>query len=316
MQRYVIRRLVLSIPVLLIVMVMTFGMMRLVPGDVTMARIQQAGGYNDQALQALRHQLGLDRSLPTQFVEWTLGVAHGDFGRSLITDLPTLDAFAQAARITVELAVVSIVISLLVGIPIGVYSAVFQDTATDYVFRFVATLGLSVPNFFTGTAVVLFAALWFHYQAPYGFASPFTDPWTNFQQMIFPSLILSFQYAAVTMRVMRTVMLEVLRQDYVRTARAKGLDERIVIVKHALRNALIPVITVVASQLAFLLGGTVIVETLFSLPGVGLLTFNAINGRDYTQVQTNLFLLSLIVVFGNLFTDLTYAYLDPRVKYE
>lgn len=316
MQAYVLRRLLLTVPVLFIVALLTFVLLRLVPGDVTLTRIAEGGIYSPERLNELRQELGLNDSLPVQFGKWVSGLVRGDFGNSLQTSRGTLSTFGSASRITLELGVLSIILGIVIAVPVGILSAVKQDTPADYVSRLIATAGISIPDFWLGTVVVIFLGLWFHYQAPLGYRSPFSDPWGNFQQFVFPSLILGFRNSAVTMRLVRTQMLEVLRQDYVRTARAKGLTSSAVLGRHALKNALIPVITVIGTQLSFILGGTVIMESLFSLPGVGQLTFNSILQRDYTQVQTNILLLGAVVVIGNLFTDLSYAWLDPRIRYK
>ena len=316
MQQYIVRRLILSLPVIFFVMVLTFILMRLVPGDVTMTRITEGAGYNEEVIERLRERLGFNDPLHVQFGKWFGNVLQGDFGRSLDTERPTFNTFIRAARVTLELGLVSITIGMVIAIPIGVLAAVKQDSIADYIFRVASTIGISVPDFFSGTLVVVFLALWWKYQAPYGFTSPLEDPWANFQQIVFPAMILGIRYSSSTMRLTRAIMLEVLRQDYVRTARAKGLASRTVIAKHALQNAMIPIVTIIGAQLTFVLGGTIIVETLFSLPGVGQLTFTSINLRDYTQVQTNLLLLSLVVVGGNLITDLTYGFFDPRIRYD
>jgi len=233
----------------------------------------------------------------------------------LLTNKPTLPAFLSAARTTLELGVIAIVFGILIAIPIGVLSAVKQDTFLDYIGRSIATIGISVPDFWIGTAFITFAGLWFRYAVPFGYISILQNPIANLKQMIVPGLILGFQYSAVTMRLARATLLEVLRQDYVRTAHAKGLTGNAVLVRHALRNALTPVVTVIGTQMGYLLGGTVIVESLFNLPGVGQLTFNAISQRDYTQVQTNMLLLGAVVVIANLLADLSYGVLDPRIRY-
>lgn len=315
MQVYIARRLLLTAPVLLAVAVLTFVMLRLVPGDVTLTRIAEGGIYSPERIEQLRRELGLTDPLPVQFARWAGGLVRGDFGRSLQTDRNTLATFGSASRITLELGVLSIILGLLIAVPVGILSAVKQDTPADYLGRLIATTGISIPDFWLGTVTVIFLGLWFHYQAPLGYRSPFTQPWANLQQFAFPAIILGFRNSAVTMRLIRTTMLEVLRQDYIRTARAKGLASRTTIMGHALKNAMIPVVTVVGTQISFILGGTVIMESLFNLPGVGQLTFNSILQRDYTQVQTNILLLGVIVVVGNLLTDLSYAWLDPRIRY-
>lgn len=315
MQTYILKRLLLTVPILALVAVITFTLLRLVPGDVLMAQIGEGGNYSPEKLDAMRRSMGLDDPLMVQLGRWSGDVLRGDFGDSLLTSQPTLNAFGRASRVTIELGILSIVIGLLIAIPLGVASAAKQDTPIDWLARMVATIGVSAPDFWIGTAFIVFAGLWFHYSAPFGFISPFEDPIANLKQIAVPALILGFRQSAVTMRLVRATMLEVLRQDYVRTAQAKGLSGNSVMVSHALRNALIPVVTVVGSQVGFLLGGTVIVESLFNLPGVGQLTFNAIQQRDYAQVQTNMLLLGTAVVLANLFTDLSYGILDPRIRY-
>lgn len=315
MQTYIIKRLLLTLPILALVAVITFTLLRLVPGDVLMAQIGEGGNYSPEKLAAMRKSMGLDDPLLVQLGRWSADVVRGDFGNSLLTSQPTLNAFARSSRVTIELGILSIGIGLLIAIPLGVASAAKQDTPIDWLARMVATIGVSAPDFWIGTAFIVFAGLWFSYSAPFGFISPFEDPIANFKQIAVPALILGFRQSAVTMRLVRATMLEVLRQDYVRTAQAKGLSGNTVMLSHALRNALIPVVTVVGSQIGFLLGGTVIVESLFNLPGVGQLTFNAIQQRDYAQVQTNMLLLGTAVVLANLITDLSYGILDPRIRY-
>ncbi|HZQ37591.1 MAG TPA: ABC transporter permease [Dehalococcoidia bacterium] len=315
MQTYIVKRLLLTVPILVLVAILTFVLLRLVPGDVLMAQIGGGGLYSPAKLAQMRHQMGLDEPLLVQLWHWFSSIIHGDFGKSLLTTRPTLTAFLTAARVTLELGALAIVIGLLIAIPIGVLSAVKQDTPIDYLARAIATLGISVPDFWLATAFIVFAGIWFRYAVPFGYISPLDHPLQNLQQMVVPALILGFQYSAITMRLVRATMLEVLRQDYVRTARAKGIAAHSVLVRHALRNALIPVVTVIGTQMGFLLGGTVIVESLFNLPGVGQLTFNAISQRDYAQVQTNMLLLGTIVVLANLITDLSYGIIDPRIRY-
>jgi peptide/nickel transport system permease protein len=315
-QRYVARRLILALPTIFGVALITFLLLNLVPGDVTLNYIAEGTGFNEAKLEEIRQELGLDDPMPVRFGSWLADVARGDLGESMLTRRSTFETFIDRAPVTLEIGVLSILLGLVIAIPAGTISAVFQNSPIDHISRLIATIGIAAPNFWLGTMVVVFLGIWFHYQAPPGFESPLTSPWVNFQQVIFPVLITGFRQSALTMRLTRTTMLEVLRQDYVRTARSKGLGELPVIRRHALRNALIPVVTVVGSQVAFVLGGTVIMETLFALPGVGQLTLDSILRRDYTQVQTNVLLLSIVVVAANLLTDLSYAVLDPRIRYE
>jgi peptide/nickel transport system permease protein len=314
-QAYILKRVLLNIPVLLIISVLVFSLMRLVPGDTVMAQIGATGNIPKDELQRVRKDLGLDRPFVVQYLVWLKDVAHGDFGRSLWTRGSTWGRLTNALPITAELATIAIVAGVALAIPIGVLSAVKQNTAVDYLGRLFAITWLSLPDFWIGTLVVILPALWWKYHAPIGFA-PFTrDPATNLKQILPPAIILGLRLSSNTMRLTRSQMLEVLRQDYVRTARAKGLRERATIVRHTLKNALLPVSTVIGGQIAFLAGGTVVLETLFTLPGVGQLTFSSIGQRDYTQIQTNVMFLAVILLTVNLLTDLSYAWFDPRIRY-
>lgn len=321
MQRYIIRRVLLNIPVLLLVIVGTFALIRVARGDVITAMLQEAEGAGGatamqrEAIQQLRRELGIGDPVHIQFVKWAAGLVRGDFGRSLWTGEPTWDRFWRAAKITFELSFIALVLNILIGVPIGVLSALKQDTLADYIGRLIAIAGISIPDFWLGIMALTFPAIWWGYQAPIGYREIWVDPWGNLQQFVIPAAILGFRGAADDMRLSRSQMLEVLRQDYIRTARAKGLSERTVIFRHALRNAIIPVVTLWGGNLARILAGTVVIEQIFTLPGVGSLTLNAISLRDYTQIQTNVMILAVFVVFGNLLTDITYAFIDPRIRY-
>jgi peptide/nickel transport system permease protein len=236
-------------------------------------------------------------------------------GYSIFTSEPIPIALKKAIPVTIELALLGMGMGLLIAIPVGVLSATRQDKFADYMGRLVAISGLSLPDFWLGTLVITFAAIWFAWIPPIGYTSLWEAPWKNLQQFLLPAAVLGFRLSAATMRMTRSTLLEVLREDYVRTARAKGLVERIIIYKHALKNALIPVVTIVGGQLGTLLAGTVIVETIFALPGMGRLTVEAILFRDYPVVQTNVMLVAATLVTLNLLVDLTYAWLDPRIHY-
>jgi peptide/nickel transport system permease protein len=237
-------------------------------------------------------------------------------GYSIFTNEPISEALKKAIPVTIELAVLAMILGLLIAIPIGVISATRQDTGADYAGRLVAISGLSLPDFWLGTLVITFAAIWFAWIPKIGYVSLWESPWQNLQQFLLPAAVLGFRLSAATMRMTRSTVLEVLREDYVRTAWAKGLGERIIVYKHALKNALIPVITLIGGQLGTLLAGTVIVETIFALPGMGRLTVEAILFRDYPVVQTNVMLVAAALVTLNLVIDLTYAWLDPRIRYQ
>jgi peptide/nickel transport system permease protein len=318
MRNYIIRRLLLLIPTVFLVVVFTFCLLRLIPGDALLAQITSTGGtavIPPEKLAELRRDLGLDGPLYQQFGRYTLNLLQGDFGTSFVTKQNTLSAFVERVPTTLELGLFSITFAVIIGIPIGVVSALKQDGPLDYLGRLIAIIGLAIPNFWLGLMVVVFASRQFHYAFPKGDHSLFRDPMTNLEQFVIPALVLSLSSGAVIMRLTRTSMLEVWRQDYVRTAHAKGLAGRSVVIRHALRNALLPVVTVISAQLTALIGGAVIVETLFTLRGVGLLSLQAINQRDYPQVQTNILIFSTILVLGNLITDLIYSWLDPRIRY-
>lgn len=315
MQAYIIKRILLNIPVLLIDSILVFSLMRLVPGNTLIAMIGDTGNIPQSEMASLSKELGLDKPFVTQYLVWMKGVIHGDFGRSLWTRGPTWTRLTDALPVTSELALIAIIVGVSLAIPIGVLSAWKQDTGVDYLGRLFAITWLSLPDFWIGTLVIVLPGLWWKYHAPIGFVSFFKDPRTNLEQILPPAIILGLELSSSTMRLMRSSMLEVLRQDYVRTARAKGLKEWVTIVRHTVKNAILPVITVIGGQIAFLAGGTVVLETLFTLPGVGQLTFASIGQRDYTQIQTNVMFLAAFLLTVNLLTDLSYAWLDPRIRY-
>jgi len=315
MYTYALRRLLLAIPVLLLSSVIVFGLMRIMPGDALTALMAESGNVSERELQKLRQDLGLDRPYHEQYVLWIWQMVTFNPGYSIFTSEPIPVALKKAIPVTVELALLGMGMGLLIAIPVGVLSATRQDKFADYMGRLVAISGLSLPDFWLGTLVITFAAIWFAWIPPLGYTSLWEAPWKNLQQFLLPAAVLGFRLSAATMRMTRSTLLEVLREDYVRTARAKGLVERVIIYKHALKNALIPVVTIVGGQLGTLLAGTVIVETIFALPGMGRLTVEAILFRDYPVVQTNVMLVAATLVTLNLLVDLTYAWLDPRIHY-
>lgn len=314
MQRYVMRRLLLAAPTIVGVIVFVFIALRVLPGNVVVA-ISGEGFLTEQQIADLEQQFGLDRPLIVQFGLWWAGIFRGDFGDSLFHHQPTLSLWARSVPVTLQLALMGIGLALLIGVPIGVLSAVQQDKPLDYLGRIVAILGVSAPDFWIGTLIIVYSAIWFGYMPPADYAAFFDNPSRNLQQVAFPAVILGYRLSAVIMRMTRATMLEVLRQDYMRTAYAKGLTPNTAIYRHALKNAMIPVVTIVGTQLSRLLGGVVILETLFSLPGMGRLTFDSIYLRDYTQVQTQVFFIAVVFVVMNLLVDLSYGLLDPRIRY-
>jgi peptide/nickel transport system permease protein len=313
--KYVARRLLLAIPVLLLSSLIVFGLMRVMPGDALIALMGESGNVGEKELAKLRKDLGLDRPYHEQYLQWLWQMVTFNPGHSIFTNEPIPVALKKAIPVTLELAALAMVLGLVIAVPIGVLSATRQDHASDYIGRVVAVSGLSMPDFWLGTLVITFAAIWFHWIPPIGYASLWDDPWKNLQQFLLPAAVLGFRLSAATMRMTRSTVLEVLKEDYVRTAWAKGLAGRIVVYKHALKNALIPVVTIVGGQLGVLLAGTVVVETIFALPGMGRLTVEAILFRDYPVVQTNVMLVAATLVSLNLLVDLTYAWLDPRIRY-
>jgi len=313
---YVMRRLLLAIPVLLLSSLVVFGLMRIMPGDALTALMAESGNVSPRELQKLQKELGLDLPYYQQYLIWVRQMVTFNPGNSVFTGEAISISLKKSIPVTIELAALAMVFGLVLAIPLGVLSATRQDKFSDYVGRLVAISGLSFPDFWLGTLVITFAAIWFGWMPPLGYTSAWESPWSNLQQFLLPAAVLGLRLSAATMRMTRSTLLEVLRDDYVRTAWAKGLSERIVIYKHALKNALIPVVTVVGGQLGTLLAGTVIVETIFALPGMGRLTVEAILFRDYPVVQTNVMLVAGTLVTLNLLVDLTYAWLDPRIRYQ
>ena len=319
MRAYIIRRLFLMIPTLFILTILVFLSLRFIPGDVI--DIMQARMESDEMMtaldrEAMERQLGLDVPVYVQYGRWMGGILlHGTLGNSLIAGYRIEERIIGRLPVTIELGVLAIVIGLLIALPVGIYSAIRQDTVTDYVGRTIAITGMAMPNFWLALMVIIFPAIWWGWSPPMQMI-PFTeDPLGNLGVFIIPSVILGTAASAGTMRMTRTMMLEVLRQDYVRTAWAKGLTERVVIMRHAIKNALVPVVTLIGMQLPLLVGGSVIIENIFNLPGLGRLMVIALNSRDYPVVSgINLFF-ATIVLGVNLAIDLTYPYLDPRVRY-
>ena len=315
MHKYVIRRLLLAVPVLVLSSLIVFGLMRVMPGDALTALMAESGNIGERELKKLRADLGLDKPYHEQYALWMWQMVSFNPGHSIFTNEPIPVALRKAIPVTLELATLAMILGLLIAIPVGVLSATRQDSTSDYVGRVIAVSGLSLPDFWLGTLVITFAAIWFQWIPPIGYVSFWDSPWRNLQQFLLPAAVLGFRLSAATMRMTRSTVLEVLREDYVRTAWAKGLAGRFVVYKHALKNALIPVVTIVGGQLGTLLAGTVVVETIFALPGMGRLTVEAILFRDYPVVQTNVMLVAATLVTLNLVVDLTYAWLDPRIRY-
>lgn len=312
---YILKRMVLALPVLFGITVVVFLLVRLIPGDVIDAMLGTEASLRPEVREQLRKTLGLDRPLHVQYVTWLADIVRGDLGRSLRTGQPIVENLSGKLPITLELALLSIVMSLIIAIPLGVISALRRNSSSDFVVRLLGTAGLSLPNFWLATMLILIASRYFRWGAALIYVSPFEDPIENLKQMLLPSLALALGLTAVVMRMTRSSLLEVLSQDYIRTARAKGLLERGVLYRHALRNALLPIVTIVGIQTGHLLGGAVIIEQIFGLPGLGWFLLNAIYQRDYPAVQAGVLILAIIFVLTNLIVDLLYAILDPRIKF-
>ena len=330
MRAYVIRRLLLIIPTLGLVTIIVFLLVRFIPGDVIdmmMAQMQEQSGMGAELTEEyLREVMGLDQPLLVQYGRWLgvwpqqtgeiSGIFQGDLGDSLWKSEPIIEEIVQRLPVSLELGIIALSIGMLIAIPIGVYSAIRQDTWGDYMGRTVAILAISLPSFWIGTMVIVYPSIWWGWTPSLEYIPIVEDFGANFIQFIIPGVIMGMVTSGTVMRMTRTMMLEVLRQDYIRTAWSKGLKERTIIVRHAMKNALIPVVTIWGMMLPFLISGTVITEQIFCLPGIGRLMFEALNQRDYPIISGINLVLATVVLLTNLFVDLLYAWLDPRVQYQ
>jgi peptide/nickel transport system permease protein len=313
--QYLIRRVLLIVPTMLFVVAIVFLAMRILPTDIADLIVNNAGvGGAAYSKQAIRQQLNLDKPLAVQLALYTEHLLHGDLGRSAYNRKPVIEEIGQAFPVTLELTILAMSISTCLAILVGVTSAVKQDTLIDYVVRVSSILAFSAPVFWVATILIVFPAVWWHYFPPIFYIPFLQDPLQNLQQFIVPAIALALALFGSVARLVRSSLLEVLRQDYVRTAWAKGLSSRTVLVRHALKNALIPVVTFLGLQLSALLGGTVLIESIFGLPGLGSLTINAVNTKDYPVVQGTTLVFAAIVALVNLATDISYGLIDPRLK--
>jgi peptide/nickel transport system permease protein len=317
MRTYILKRVLLIVPTLLGAAMLVFLIMRVIPGDVALLILggDDGGQIDQKQLAAVRAQLGLDQPLVMQFLTWLWGVARLDFGKSLWTGQPVIEELLIRLPLSLQLAFMATMVSVLISIPLGMLAAVRQDSWVDYVIRVVSIGGLALPGFWVGILCILFLVIFFGWGPPLEFTPPWVNPWANFQMMVWPVVTVGYRYAAVTTRMTRSTVLEVLREDYIRTAWAKGLRERVVVIRHALKNAMLPVITLVGTEFAFLIGGLVVTETVFTLNGVGRFVVDAVAHRDYPVVQALIFLTASSFVIVNLLVDLTYAWFDPRIRY-
>ena len=317
MRTYLIRRLLLAIPTGFLVSFMVFLTIRLIPGSIVDLMLNQYQWVTNMDINVIKHNLGMDVPIYVQYFRWMGNIIlHGDFGKSLWYNMPVLQTLLSKLPVTFELGFISLIIAQLIALPIGIFSALRQDTWGDYLARSFAILAIAVPSFWLATLVIVFPSIWWGWSPPLRLVPFMENPIKNLGEFIVPSLVLGLSMAGGTMRMMRTMMLEILRQDYVRTAWAKGLRERTVVMRHVLKNALIPVITTIGLGLPLLIGGAVIIEDIFGLPGLGRLMVEATTMRDYTIVSGDMFLFAFGLVIINLLVDLSYGFLDPRIQYK
>jgi len=314
MTKYIIRRVLLAIPTILLVMFLVFMMLRLVPGDLVEIMLAERPYSTPEDRAALEEQLGLDEPIPIQFVRYVGNVLRGDLGESPWTTTPVTTEIGNRLPVTLEFGLMAILFGLMISLPVGIVSAIRQDSIADYASRSFAILALSVPYFFTSILIIVFGPKW-GWTPPLLYKGWSDGPGAHLYYFVTPALLLGISLAGGVMRLTRTMMLEVLRQDYIRTAWAKGLRERGVIMRHALKNAFIPVITIIGLQVGTAISGTIILETIFNMPGMGRYFVGAILQRDYPSVQGVVLVLASVVVLVNLLIDLTYGWLDPRIRY-
>jgi peptide/nickel transport system permease protein len=314
MRRYIVGRLLLMIPTLIGVAILTFVIMRAVPGDIVALRYA-GSSVPQEVIDQERHILGLDKPMWAQFVDWMTSISHLDLGQSLWTGHSVVEEVQVRMPLSIELAILATLFAVALAIPLGVVAAVKQDSWVDYAIRVFSIGGLAMPSFWIGIMMVLITLTLWGWAPPVVFTPLFDDPVANLAGLILPAVAVGYRYSAVSMRMTRSTVLEVLREDYVRTARAKGLRETIVVVRHALRNALLPVVTVVSLEFAFLIGGLVVTEQVFNLNGIGKLLVDAVAHRDYPLIQALVLLLASVFVLVNFVVDLVYVVLDPRIRY-
>jgi peptide/nickel transport system permease protein len=315
MYAYIVRRLLLIVPTIILVTFVVFFLIRLIPGNVVDLLAARNIGAEEMDVEKLRGMLGLDMPIHLQYVRWVGNLLQGDLGSSLWTRRPLVEEIKARLPVSIELGILAIVIGQLVAIPVGVLSAVRQDTGADYIGRSAAILFMCVPSFWLATLVMVFPSIWWQWTPPLEFVALTQDPFGNLKGIIIPALIMGLAASGTSMRMVRTMMLETLKQDYIRTAWAKGLKERTVVARHAMKNALMPVITMIGMQIPVLISGTVIIEQIFNLPGMGRLLVDALTKRDYPIISgANLFVAGFVLLC-NLSVDITYGYLDPRIRY-
>jgi len=317
MLRYLIHRLMLMIPTLIGVAILVFFLLRLMPGDPVATMLMGDGGANVPAhvLEAERARLGLDKPIYVQFLKWFGGVLQGDFGYSMWTGKSVVHEIGIRLELSMQVAVMATILAILLALPLGTLSAIYKDTWIDHAIRMFSIAGLAVPSFWLGMIIILLLLNYFSWIPPLTFTPFFEDPWLNLTQLIWPALAVGYRYSSVATRMMRSSILEVMQEDYIRTARAKGVFERLVIARHAMRNAMLPVVTVIGLEFAFLIGGLVVTEQVFNLNGIGKLFVQAVARGDYTLIQGLVLLVAVFFVLINFVIDLMYGFLDPRIRY-
>jgi len=316
MLRYTINRTLMMIPTLIGVAVLVFFMLRVVPGDVVEVKLRGDGGsVTQETIEIERKRLGLDKPLLNQFGDWMVGVATLDLGKSMWTERPVIEEVGTRLELSLEVAILATIFAVLLAIPLGTTAALMRGTWIDYVVRIATIGGLSIPSFWFGMLISMFLLGLFNWLPPITFTPIYVDPLANLTQLIWPALAVGYRYCAVVARMIRSSLLEVLNEDYIRTARAKGVFEKVVISRHALRNALLPAITVIGVEFAFLIGGLVVTEQVFNLNGIGKLFVQSVSRNDFTMIQGMVMLLAAIYVVVNLVVDLLYAVFDPRIRY-
>jgi peptide/nickel transport system permease protein len=315
MHRYILRRLLLMLPTFLGVAMLVFLLMRIIPGDIVELRFAEGQFFNQDLVAKERARLGLDRPVWRQFIAWVWGIVRLDFGLSMWSGQPIAHEIAIRLQLSLQLAVMATVVAVFLAIPLGTLAALKQDTWVDYAIRIFSIAGLATPSFWLGMLMFLVFLIVFKWIPPMVFVPLWENPIANLSQMLWPALAVGYRYSAVSTRMTRSAMLEVLREDYIRTARAKGLWPRLVVRRHALKNAVLPVLTVIGLEFAFLMGGLVVTEQVFNLNGLGLLFVQSVARRDYTLVQALVLLVACVYIVVNFLVDLLYAWLDPRIRY-
>jgi peptide/nickel transport system permease protein len=316
MGRYILKRVLYMLPTLIGVALLVFLMLRVVPGDIVELKLRGDGAaVSQEVIEAERERLGLNKPLYEQLADWMIGLVTLDLGKSMWTELPVVQEIGTRLGLTLQVAIMATILAVLLAVPLGVISALYKDSFIDHFVRVLTIGGLAIPSFWLGMVIILALLYWFNWLPPITYTPIYVDPLTNLSQLIWPALAIAYRYSAVLTRMIRSSIIEVLLEDYIRTARAKGVPERVVIARHALRNAMLPAITVLGLEFAFLIGGLVVTEQVFNLNGIGRLFVQAVSQNDFTLTQAIVMLIAVIFIVTNLVVDILYAYLDPRIRY-